>query len=67
MTRSGLRMCDLFDDAVFETKLRRLAQGFQKRFGDLLKYNVEDEIAKYKVRRSARVAGGTRQWLIPSF
>lgn len=48
MTRSGLRMCDLFDEAIFETKLRRLAGGFQKRFGDLLKYNVDEEIARYK-------------------
>jgi adenylosuccinate synthase len=48
MTRSGLRMCDLFDEAIFEAKLRRLATGFQRRFGDLLKYNVEEEIATYK-------------------
>jgi adenylosuccinate synthase len=37
MTRSGLRMCDLFDEEVFEQKLNRLVMGFQKRFGDLLK------------------------------
>jgi adenylosuccinate synthase len=49
MTRSGLRMCDLFDEQIFETKLRRLAAGFQKRYGDLLKYNVDEEIAQYKV------------------
>ena len=49
MTRSGLRMCDLFDEKSFEEKLRRVATGYQKRFGDLLKYNVEDEIASYKV------------------
>lgn len=42
-------MCDLFDEEIFERKLRRLATGFQKRFGDLLKYDVEEEIAKYKV------------------
>ena len=54
MTRSGLRMCDLFDDAIFEAKLRRLAHGFQKRFGDLLTYNVDDEIARYKVRLEKR-------------
>ena len=43
-------MCDLFDEEVFEKKLRRVAAGYQKRFGDLLKYDVEEEIAKYKVR-----------------
>ncbi|KZM25100.1 adenylosuccinate synthase [Ascochyta rabiei] len=48
MTRSGLRMCDLFDEKVFEQKLRRVAAGYQKRFGDLLKYDVEEEIAGYK-------------------
>ncbi|KAJ4405112.1 Adenylosuccinate synthase [Didymella pomorum] len=51
MTRSGLRMCDLFDEKVFEEKLRRVAAGYQKRFGDLLKYDVEEEIAKYKELR----------------
>ncbi|KAF9701707.1 hypothetical protein EKO04_000469 [Ascochyta lentis] len=48
MTRSGLRMCDLFDEKVFEQKLRHVAAGYQKRFGDLLKYDVEEEIARYK-------------------
>ncbi|KAJ4987293.1 adenylosuccinate synthetase [Stagonosporopsis vannaccii] len=51
MTRSGLRMCDLFDEEVFEKKLRRVAAGYQKRFGDLLKYDVEEEIARYKELR----------------
>lgn len=45
-------MCDLFDEEVFEKKLRRVAAGYQKRFGDLLKYDVEEEIARYKVRIS---------------
>lgn len=42
-------MCDLFDEEVFESKFRRMVHGFQKRFGDLLKYDPEDEIARYKV------------------
>ena len=42
-------MCDLFDEPTFEQKLRRLALGYQKRFGDLLKYDPEVEIAKFKV------------------
>jgi adenylosuccinate synthase len=49
MTRSGLRMCDLFDEEVFEQKLNRLVMGFQKRFGDLLKYDMAAEVEKYKV------------------
>ncbi|KAF2813651.1 Adenylosuccinate synthetase [Mytilinidion resinicola] len=51
MTRSGIRIADLFDEEVFEAKLRRLAYGFQKRFGDLLKYSVEDELSKFKELR----------------
>jgi len=51
MTRSGLRMCDLFDEEVFEKKLRRVADGYKKRFGDLLQYDVEEEIARYKELR----------------
>jgi adenylosuccinate synthase len=49
MTRSGLRVCDLFDEEVFEAKFRRMVHGFQKRFGDLLKYDIEEEITRYKV------------------
>ncbi|KAJ9641847.1 Adenylosuccinate synthase [Coniosporium tulheliwenetii] len=44
----GQGMADLFGQEVFETKLRRLADGFKKRFGDLLQYDVEDEIARYR-------------------
>ncbi|KAF2702654.1 Adenylosuccinate synthetase [Pleomassaria siparia CBS 279.74] len=51
MTRSGLRVCDLFDEEIFEQKFRRMVHGFQKRFGDLLKYDVEEEITKYKELR----------------
>lgn len=52
MTRSGLRICDLFDEEVFEEKFRRIVHGYQKRFGDLLKYDPEEEIAKYKVHNN---------------
>ncbi|KAF2685521.1 Adenylosuccinate synthetase [Lentithecium fluviatile CBS 122367] len=51
MTRSGLRMCDLFDEEIFEQKFRRIVLGYQKRFGDLLKYDPEEEIAKFKELR----------------
>lgn len=52
MTRSGLRVCDLFDEEIFEAKFRRMVHGFQKRFGDLLKYDIEEEITRYKVGAS---------------
>jgi adenylosuccinate synthase len=48
MSRSGLRIADLFDDQTLETKLRRLAALYQKQFGDLLKYDVEAELSKLK-------------------
>lgn len=49
-SRSGVRISEIFDEEVMERKLRTLADGYQKRFGDLLKYNVEDEIERFKVR-----------------
>ena len=33
---------------MLEKKLRRLADGFQKRFGDLLRYDVEAELERFK-------------------
>lgn len=55
MTRNGVRMADIFDAEGFETKLRRLADGYKKRFGDLLEYNVNEEIAKFNVRYCQRL------------
>lgn len=46
MSRSGVRICDLFDPAALEEKVRRLATGFSKRYGDLLgDYSVDAELA----------------------
>ncbi|KAF4961294.1 hypothetical protein FGADI_312 [Fusarium gaditjirri] len=45
--RTGIKMADVFHPEVFEQKLRRLADGFQKRFGELLKYDVEAELAHF--------------------
>ena len=50
MTRSGVRMTDMLDHERLETRLRAIAHGFTKRYGDLLKYNVEDELARLKAR-----------------
>lgn len=46
-TREGLRVIDLYDES-FDSKLRTLAQGYRKRYGDLLQYSVEDEIERFK-------------------
>ena len=47
--RSGIRVGDIFDEMLFESKLRNLAKGFQKRYGELLKYDIEEEINRFKV------------------
>ncbi len=47
--RSGVRIADIFDEEAFEKQLRALAEGYRKRFGDLLKYDVEDELRRFKV------------------
>lgn len=49
--RSGIRISDVFDKKRFDEKLRHLADGFQKRYGDLLKYDVEDEITRFDTYR----------------
>ncbi|KAF5588952.1 adenylosuccinate synthetase [Fusarium pseudocircinatum] len=45
--RTGIKMSDVFNPEVFEQKLRRLADGFQKRFGELLKYDIDAELARF--------------------
>ena len=49
--RSGVRIHEIFNEEIFERKLRQLAAGYKKRFGDLLKYDVEEEIARFKEYR----------------
>lgn len=46
-TRSGVRIADIFNKPVFEEKLRQLEAGFRKRYGDLLQYDAEEEIARF--------------------
>lgn len=47
-TRSGVRMGDIFNHVKLSEALRSLESGFRKRYGDLLKYDVEEEIARFK-------------------
>ncbi len=51
MTRSGIRMADVFNAELFETRVRRLASGFKQRYGEHLKYEVEEEIARFNEYR----------------
>ncbi|RCI07908.1 hypothetical protein L249_5785 [Ophiocordyceps polyrhachis-furcata BCC 54312] len=45
--RSGIRLAEVFNAELFASKLRRLASGYQKRYGDLLKYDVDEELARF--------------------
>ena len=49
--RSGVRIRDIFSKEIFDRRLRALADSFQRRFGDLLQYDVATEIAKFDVYR----------------
>ncbi|KAG5949367.1 hypothetical protein E4U53_005910 [Claviceps sorghi] len=49
--RSGVRVHEIFDEATFERKLRQLASSYKKRYGELLKYDVEEEIGRFKEYR----------------
>ncbi|KAI6952764.1 Adenylosuccinate, partial [Hortaea werneckii] len=46
-TRSGVRVADIFNKQYFDEKVRHLADGFKKRYGDLLSYDVEDELKRF--------------------
>jgi adenylosuccinate synthase len=43
-----MQIADIFDHEVLEFKLRRLYDGYKKRFGDLLQYDIEDELKRFK-------------------
>ncbi|KHJ35623.1 putative adenylosuccinate synthetase [Erysiphe necator] len=47
-SRTGIRISEIFNDKLFEKKVRSLAAGFKKRYGDLLQYDPEEEIANFK-------------------
>lgn len=51
--RSGVRISEVFDKETLDRKLRKLAHGFQKRYGELLQYDVEQEIARFDDYRNA--------------
>ncbi|KAI1815499.1 adenylosuccinate synthetase [Poronia punctata] len=46
-SRDGLRLHDIYYDD-FASKLRTLADGYRARYGDLLEYDVEEEIQKFQ-------------------
>lgn len=40
--RNGITISEMFNEETFERKLRALASGYKKRYGDLLEYDVEE-------------------------
>ena len=50
-SRSGIRIADVFNEELFERKVRTLAAAFKKRFGDLLDYSPDEEIARFNTYR----------------
>ncbi len=48
--RTGVRVAELFDWDLFESKLRTLARSYKAQYGDLLQYDVEKELEVFKVR-----------------
>ena len=46
-TRSGIHMAEVFNKKVFDEKLRNLERGYKKRYGDLLQYDADEEIARF--------------------
>lgn len=47
--RRGVRVGEILDEQTFERKLRTLDIAYRARYGDLA-YDVEEEIARFKVR-----------------
>ncbi|PBP15445.1 Adenylosuccinate synthetase [Diplocarpon rosae] len=45
--RSGIRISEIFNKELFDKRLRELARGYKKRYGDLLIYDIEEEISRY--------------------
>jgi adenylosuccinate synthase len=50
--RNGIRVSDIFNKELFDNKVRNLARGLKKRYGDLLSYDPEEEIARYNSYRA---------------
>jgi len=49
--RTGIKLTDIFYPEIFEKKVKRLADGYQKRFGELFTYDMKAELAKFEEYR----------------
>ena len=52
-TRSGIHVSEIFTKELFDSKLRNLYRGYKKRYGDLLQYDPEEEIARFDTYRES--------------
>ncbi|KEY68557.1 hypothetical protein S7711_08025 [Stachybotrys chartarum IBT 7711] len=50
--RSGIRLSEIFNAELFEFKLRALERGYRKRYGELLEYDVQEELDRFKSYRT---------------
>ncbi|KAH0536089.1 hypothetical protein FGG08_007016 [Glutinoglossum americanum] len=50
--RSGVRMAEIFHQEYFEGRLRKLARSYERQFGSLLDYDVEEEIERFRTYRT---------------
>jgi hypothetical protein len=42
-------MAEIFEEEVFERKLRSLEEGYRRRFGEDFRYDVQEEIQRFQV------------------
>ncbi|CAH0049338.1 unnamed protein product [Clonostachys solani] len=49
--RTGIKLIDIFYPELFEEKVKRLADGYQKRFGELFQYDIKAELASFEEYR----------------
>lgn len=47
--RRGVRIGELFDEELFEAKLRSLAEGYRRRYGDIFHYDLDEELSRFRV------------------
>jgi hypothetical protein len=50
--RSGIKLAEVFNPNVFEGKLRNLYSSYSKRYGNILKYDVEEELDRFRGYRT---------------
>ncbi|KAI1129016.1 Adenylosuccinate synthetase, partial [Nemania abortiva] len=49
--RTGIKLAEVFDAETFERKLRHLHSGYSQRYGNLLKYDLEEELKRFESYR----------------